>query len=550
MFYKSAFLLLICLNSLIAQSIYEPTYNLEIYNFLDKQAQKGLINFFDDIRPISRVKIAKKIIELAKNWTLLTEIEQKQLKFFESEYSFELKFITKDTSKVSEFLQAGKTDRLNVFKYYDKNFTFEINPLFQIKYDFAKKNYLQYGGLKLNGRISDFIGYYLSYQDFMENGEEVDAFKQFTPITGVKNLKATLNKYSEYSETRGGLTFGWSWGNFTFAKDYLNIGSSYQSSVILSGKAPSFPHIRLEVEPVEWFKYNFIHAWLDSKLIDSTTIRYSGVTSTVLDVSKNFSRRFKYYVSHSFSFQPLQKWWLTFGESIIYGDRLEPIYFIPVFFRLGDHYNFLGKGDSGDNAQIFFNTSYKWSQMRSKLYFSWYIDEMSITELLKGSGNNANVFAWTFGGRFANPFWENSYLTFEYTAVKPYSYMNGDPLQQYTSSDYQLGHWIGSNAEQYYFLFEQYFSRAIKLSSNFQYVRKGSKEDINNYYNRVTNTYPLLSGVISNYSELNLNLLYNPIHYLFISIEYSNIFISDKRFITEYGITKGPSFSTSIKYGF
>ena len=41
---------------------------------------------------------------------------------------------------------------------------------------------------------------------------------------------------------------------------------------------------------------------------------------------ESHSRLQKYYVSHSFSFQPLTNWWLTFGESIIYGDKLEDAY--------------------------------------------------------------------------------------------------------------------------------------------------------------------------------------------------------------------------------
>ncbi len=542
---------------LSAQSTTEPVYNDEIYKFLDRQAQKGLITFFDDISPITRIKIAEKLKEINNivigslgHWKKMSEIEKAQLDFFNREYAFELRFLEGDTTKISEAFKFGETDRFNSFKYYDKNFTFQIDPVFQIKYDFAQKNYMQFGGVELNGRISDNIGYYFSYRDFMEDGENVDNFKLFSPNTGVKNHKATLNEHSEYSETRGGINIGWSWGNFSFAKDFLHIGSSYQGSVILSDKAPSIPHMSLLVEPVDWFKYNFIHAWLDSKLIDSTSIRSTGIENTKENRSLTFSKRPKYYVEHSFSFKPFNNWWLTFGESIIYGDQIEPIYFIPVFLRLADHYNFIGGGDTGDNAQIFFNTSYVWTKIKSKLYFTLFIDELSITDLLTGSGDNANVLAYTIGGRFTNPLWQNSYFTLEYNAVKPYAYMNADPLHQYSSSDYQLGHWIGSNAEQYYFQFEQYFLRALKFESFFQYVRKGSKENLNDYYNRVTSTYPLLSGKVSNYSEAGASLIFNPYHDLFFQLDYSYIFKADGRFIDEYRIDEGASLSTSVRYGF
>ena len=539
-----------------SQSTFEPIYNSEIYKFLDIQAQKGIIVLFDDIRPYTRLTIAKKLKQLQKaainqssNHSIhLTEVEQKQLKFFESEYAFELKYINKDTTKISEFFKFGETNRFELFKYYDKNFTFDVNPILGIGYDLKKKNYHQYGGIRFKGRISDFVGFYFDYRDNLERGDNLDRKKLFSPITGIIQSKGGKDNI-EYSETRGGLTFGWNWGEFTMAKDFINIGSSYQSQVILSSKAPSFPYMRLDIHPVKWFRYNFIHAWLNSDLIDSTSIRFTGVSSIFENRSKTFSRRQKYYVGHSLSFQPFDNWWLTFGESIIYADKLEYIYFLPVFFRLADHYNSKSGADSGDNAQIFFNTSYIWSKIKSKLYFSLYIDELSPESFFSG-GNNAQVYALTLGGKFTNPFWEDSYLTLEYTAIKPYSYMNGDPAETYFSSGYQLGHWIGSNSVQYYFLFEQYFTRAIKFETSYQYILQGSKENINNYYNRVTSTYSLLSGILSKFSEIRLQLTYNPIHDLYFNINYQYILEANERFNSEYKMGRGSSLITSISYGF
>ncbi len=535
---------------LFAQSITEPIYNGEIYKFLDHQSQKGVIDFFDDIRPITRIKIAKEIIKINKKKNLLSNLEKKQLEFFKKEYAFELKYLKKDIDKITEVFTFGKTNRFNTFKYYDENFTFKIDPIFLIEYNFLKENYKQFGGIQLSGRISNNFGYYLSYRDFMEDGKNIDNFKKFTFLTGVKNHRATLNKRSEYSETRGGINYSWSWGDLRFAKDFLNIGSSYEGSVIFSNKAPSVPHINYLIETVNWFKYNFTHAWLDSKIIDSTTIRNTGVIGTKENRSRTYSQRAKYYVGHSFSFQPFFNWWLTFGESIIYGDRIEPIYFLPLFLRLADHYNSIGLSDSGDNAQLYFNTSYTSTKIKSKFYFTLFIDELSLTDLLTGTGNNASVLAYTLGGRIINPFWQNSYLTIEYNAIKPYAYMNADPLHQYSSSDYQLGHWIGSNAEQYFFKFEQYFTRAIKFDCFFQYIRKGSKENLIDYYNREISTYPLLSGIVSNYSEAGASFTFNPYHDFYFQMDYNYIFKADERFKNEYQVKEGAAFSTSIRYGF
>ena len=128
--------------------------------------------------------------------------------------------------------------------------------------------------------------------------------------------------------------------------------------------------------------------------------------------------------------------------------------------------------------------------------------------------------------------------------------MNADPLHQYTSSDYQLGHWIGSNAVQFYFQFEQYITRAIKFETFFQLVKKGSKEDINNYYNRETETYKLLYGDVSDFSEFGLNISYTPYHEFVLELDYNYIINSNGRFIDEYSREKGHYLATSIRYGF
>lgn len=538
----------ICSINLFSQSTDEPIYNKEIYFFIDNHSSKGNIEIFDAIRPYTRLTIAEKLLELSNGNAFLTNTEKEQLDFYKKEYAFEIKFILKDTTTINEFFQFGASNRFKVFKYYDNNFTFDFDPVVGLEYDFAKKNYHQYGGIKFKGRISNFLGFYFDYRDNLERGDNLDFRKRFSPETGVIISKSGTNKI-EYSETRGGLTFGWDWGEFTMAKDFINIGSSYQSPVILSSKAPSFPFIRLDVHPVKWFRYNFIHAWLNSDLIDSASIRSTGVTSTLLDRSLSYSKIQKYYVGHSVSIQPIDNWWLTFGESIIYSDQLEYIYFLPVFFRLADHYNSMSGGDSGDNAQIFFNTSYRWEQIKSKFYLSLYIDELSPESFFSG-GDNAQVYAATFGSKFTNPFWNDSYLTLEYTAIKPYSYINGDPAQTYFSSGYQLGNWIGSNAIQVYAMFEQYISRPLKFELQYQLVKKGSKEDINDYYNRVTSTYPLLSGEESTYSESGIKLSYNPYNDLYFILDYRNVFNADGRFINEYNLKKGSSFSTLINYGF
>lgn len=550
---------------LYSQSIYESVYNNDIYNFMERLSDKGFIGLFNDICPLPRLNIAAKLLSVNEQRDKLLETDKERLNFYLKEYSFEVRYLNRDSSVVSEFFNcetggvsskeygvgslkyAGSGERFNFYKFYSPLFTLTADPILGISYDFSKKYYHQFSGVQIYGRVSDNWGYYFNYRDNLESGDNLDRTKFFSNETGVITSKSSAKKI-EYSETRGGISYGWKWGMITAAKDFIHIGSSSQSSVILSEKAPSYPFFRLEISPVDWFRYNFVHGWLNSGLIDSSSIRYTGVTSTYENRSIAYSSIPKYYAGHSLSFQPFHNWWLTLGESMTYSDKIEYVYFLPVFLRLADHYLTMNGGDSGGNAQIYFNTSYIWQAIQSKLYFTLYVDEMSPESLLSG-GNNAQVYAVTLGGNFTNPLWEGNYFTMEYNAVRPYSYMNGDPAQTYASSGYTLGHWIGSNAVQIYAEMEQYFPYMINVKAFYNYVMKGEKENIDNYYDRVTSTYPLLAGPNSYYSEFGFGVSYQPINDLYFNLDLTSVNISTGRFKTEYNIDRGTGFGVGVRYG-
>ncbi|MBX2977227.1 MAG: hypothetical protein KF721_13950, partial [Ignavibacteriaceae bacterium] len=451
-----------------------------------------------------------------------------------------------DSTELINFFKLSFSARPKYFEYYSKDFSMSIDPIIGIGYDFSKKGYRQYGGGEIYGHVGENWNYYLNFRDNTETGDKIDRRKLFTNESGISVLRSKSDLI-DYSETRGGISYAWSTGNIFAGKEFLHIGSSLESSVILSEKAPSFPMIRFEFFPVDWFRYNVIHGWLDSDLIDSSTIRNTGVSSTVLKRGQTYSRLKKFYVGHTFSFQPFNNFWITLGESIIYGDDLEYIYFLPLFYRLADHYNSIG-GDSGDNAQIFMNASYFYKLINSKLYLSLFIDELSPSDLFSG-GDNAQVYALTLGTRVHDPLWKNSIFTIEFNAIRPYSYMNADQLHSYASSSYSLGHWIGSNAVQYYFGLEQYFDSNFELKTFLNYVIKGSKENLNSYYNKDRSTYPLLSGSKSDWGESGISIIYTPFNSVSVELNATYVSKATGRFENEYKLTKGFTIGTFFRYG-
>ena len=109
---------------------------------------------------------------------------------------------------------------------------------------------------------------------------------------------------------------------------------------------------------------------------------------------------------------------------------------------------------------------------------------------------------------------------------------------------------IGSNAVQIYAEMEQYLPYLINLKAYFNYIIKGEKENINDYYDRVTSTYPLLAGDNSYYSDIGAEISYNPLNDLYFILKFGYINKASGRFESEYNIDEDFSFVTFVRYGF
>ena len=348
----------------------------------------------------------------------------------------------------------------------------------------------------------------------------------------------------QYVDVQGLVSYSWDNGNISIGKQPIEWGSGIGGKLIFSDKAPSFPFIKFEFSPVNWLKFVYFHGWLHSALIDSSTIR-----KTLVNDRDSYSQREKYIAAHMVSIYPLRNLSISLGESMIYSDKLEFAYFIPVlFFRTVDHYLSKDSSNTGDNAQLFFNAVYKNEELRTKLYTTIFIDELSITKFLEGT--NLSAIGVTAGLSFVDPIIENSDFSFEYTRLNPFVYMNSNDAQLFTSHNYQLGHWIGSNAHQFYAEYNQLFLRGLKLKLWGEYIRKGQKELPEEQYML---PYPgFLYGNKLSITNIGATLNYEVMHSLIgrLSFTYSNT--SDENILRTpvYQLGKKYSFGVSFGYGF
>ena len=563
-----------------AQTVYEPISNDDIYKFLDRIAQKGVIEFNDNIRPVSRKYIAEKLEELKKSEVSsqksvenLTEFEKEELEFYLKDYGIELDYLksrqmtTNDlmTNKpmaisdnlysdlrppTSDIRYSSTTlfsydnyDRWRLFSYSSDLIKVNISPVLGIeigKNDGSKQTHI-WNGVSLYGYLTDRIGFSFYFRDNDESADNVDRTKSFTPQTGVVVAKVTNNSI-QYSEVHANISTDWSWGEFTIGKDFLNWGYGESGLLVLSDKAPSFPFIRLDLHPTDWLRFNYIHAWLNSDVIDSAASYSTYRTSVTRDVFRN-----KYLASHTLTLTPLKGLDISLGESIVYSDKLEISYLMPLmFFRLADHYMSNGNNDAGSNSQFFLGISSRNHLKNTHLYGTWFIDEFTLSGAFD-SQKQRNQFGFTLGASVTDLPVHNLTFTTEFTRIYPFVYSHYIPTQSYESSSYLMGHWMGYNADLIYGSLNYRFIRGLQATLWAEHIRKGGAGVIDQQYEQPQP--PFLFGLRNNYTYWGLDIKYQIIHELFVRGKFQSSLVSAEQSNGSFIDKRSNEFFLSMYYG-
>ena len=541
----SNFLLLTSVS--FSQLIPEPVEN-DIYQFISRMANKGLKSLDDIVKPISRKEIYEKLSAISEqqseNKISLSNVEKNELEFYLKEYGIEKDLIEKnDSTKRSTFFGKDFYGRYRLYSYSDKLFKVNVSPILGYEtgtIDGAKSSHF-WNGIKFEGYLSDFIGFNFSFRDNKETGDNIDRTKLFTNEPGIVTSRANKNSI-EFSEVRTNVSIDWDWGSAIIGKDFLEWGYGESGKLVLSNKAPSFPYISLDVKPTEWLLFNYIHAWLNSDLIDSGSIYES-----FWDDNKRFLFEEKYFVAHSLTIKPLNNLSVSLGESIIYSDRLEIAYLMPfMFFRLADHYLSKNNNNAGANSQFFFSVSARNFIPNTHLYSTLFIDEINLSDIFNSQKQRTQV-AYNVGASIVDLPITNLTLTTEYTKIFPFVYNHYIPTQTYTSSSYIMGDWMGHNADRIYGSLNYRIIRGLQTKIWMQYIRRGEDGEIEQQYK--TPQPPFLFGLRKNYTWWGFDIKYEITHELNARLKYISRKKSEEQTDGSFIEKKINEFSFALYYG-
>jgi len=445
--------------SLYAQVVYTPLYS-GVYEFLERLSIEQVITLDDEVKPYSRKYIALLLIETKEKKNRLNSTEKKLLAFYEKEYAYELNNL--------------KNERWFLYSYGDSLFSIKLSPIagYGISAIGEASGHTRWIGLSSFGSYKDWFGAGFDIRDRGEFGENVDKDKSFTPVTGAY-YKAAPDGI-EYNDVKGSINFNWNWGNVSLIKDYFKWGHGNFGQLILSAKPPDYPRVELHLKPVEWLRFYYIHGWLNSLVIDSSSIHYEHIDSMEPRIKEAYIN--KYIAANLLTISPLPGFDISLGNSFVYSGELRPEMFIPfMFFKLLDHNTGRGSVDDG-NGTIYFDISAKYPR-EFQFYSTIFIDVTEIRNVLENDFSNTWV-GFTLGGKKVNLLIDNLDFVLEYTRINPWVYEHKYESTTYKHLDYYLGHWLGQNADQIRIQFNYQPLRYLHFELYFERVRKGGLDDI------------------------------------------------------------------------
>ena len=513
---KKLFLFCLLSSTLIlelkAQNVWENP-NSQVNGYLNRMAQKGLIQVNDLIKPINRVDIQFALNELSSKKEQLSQIESLELDFYLQEYK---PLNGKDST--FQIIKKDINNRWRFFNVVNSNFEIHADPVIGLtRINTENKNTTQLSsGFEIWGSMgkNKNWGYQVYYKDNTEKDNIISNNVNESPIPGKILVGAQTNNSINYSDIRASLNYKFKNGNISFGKDNILWGYGENGNIVLSNKVPSYPFVRLDYNPIKWLSFNYTHAWLNSNIKDSSLSYLNN--SGRLDNDERILFVQKFMATHSIQFIPMKGLSLAIGESIIYSDKMDPGFLIPInLYKFYDNNRSNYLIEAGSNGQYFASINSRNQIKKTHLYGTLFIDEIKVSAIFNQK-EKRNQLGYTLGASITDVFIPYLTIGTEYTRVNPFVYNNLIPAQTYNSYDFNLGDWMGNNFDRT-ILYARYNPLPkLQLYGRIQKIRKGGNGSIYEQY--VMQPQPaFLNNVVYNRTDWLVQIKYEWINNLYLN---------------------------------
>ncbi len=511
---------------LIASSPEHISY-YKIYEYLDEIASTGDIDLNSAVKPYSKKKIVELLNQINTSKSSLNFRQKEELMFYLKAYDFEFKSGS-DAFNLN-FISPG-------ICWKDSNFRALMKPILgiQITGNSQGSQIRRWYGASIDADFSKNWNIWGSLRDISHQGTLLSKPNYLNQEPGYQYTVGT-----DYSDSRGGISFENKLLRISFSKDHITWGDNLNGSNIFSGRTPSFPFVNFKLKPTNWFELNYIHGWLVSNVVDSS--RYYIENGTTI----HYRPANKFIAANFFTFTPLRNLKLSLGNSIVYAEStVIPSYLLPIaFYKSMDHSLTKGISTENQNSQLFINLSSR-NFKSVHIFSSVYIDEIQLARFSTESPQK-NPISYKIGAKYYNILNSNFSVGTEFTRTNILNYKHSIPTLTWASNSYNLGHYLGDNSSEFYLELQYKPLRSLdfKISytdaqkgNEFQYIRRGTYKGIYGKVDQII-AYPYMKDIIWKNQSIALNGTYeiSKDNYFILNFVYNNAQAFDAKSETMFG---------------
>ena len=450
----------------------------EIYDFLEELTTDGVIQTNAAIKPYTRDYIAARLREAQSRDSLLNKRQKDDLQFYLQDfalecdtvptyYSYGHRHVTQWRTAVSNLNLADPS--LHILTK-DKIFKMRVRPILGMDLSYNKKGLLMHRwyGAEIQMDIAHHVSIWGSIRDNSWSGQGIWNSRITQPqylnnLAGVQYKEA--NYGGDFSDSRGGINlYAW-WGSIGVQRERITWGDAQHSSNILSAHNPAVPMFTIQLTPCKWFQFDYFHAWLVSNVIDSTYYYEENYKDGV--TKRNYRPANKFMAANMFTFMPCKYIQFGIGNSIVYAERnVQAAYFIPVaFYKSLDHLLTKGLHTENQNSQAFATITIRPTD-HLRLYGSFFIDEFKLSRMKKSDPQH-NLYSYLVGFNWSGWPIKGLALRGEFTRSNIATYEHSIKVLDYTSNSYQMGHYMGSNAQSIWVQLSYRPTRSLRLTLDY-----------------------------------------------------------------------------------
>ena len=456
-----------------AQNIPVSLSYTKVYDFIDELIMDGVVTNQTAIRPYTRNQIADMLTQAQRADSLLSNRQQNELKFYLNEFALENDLMVDNFVQYTDHrtFSLSLADPQFSYKSLNNMFKMRIRPILGGDVMLSKKGAIiqRWWGAEIQMDIAKHLSIWGSLRDNSWNGNWLNSdyfpsdyaringarihygASQQTPalsnIPGVQYKEATYG--GDFSDSKGGINlYSW-WGSIGIQRENIRWGDSYHSSNILSGRNPAVPMITLQLTPCKWFQFDYFHAWLVSNVLDSTYYYLENTTNGNASL-KNYRPYNKFMAANMFTFTPIKHLSVSLGNSIVYAEQsLQVAYLIPIaFYKSLDHLLTKGVRTQNQNSQVFASISVR-PVNHLQLYGSFFLDEVKFSRFKLSEPEN-NPISYLVGFNWSG--WPIDGLSLKGEFMRSYiaCYTHSIDVLTWASNSYNMGHYMGDNAQSIY----------------------------------------------------------------------------------------------------